>query len=244
MDSVINQDYDDYEYIVVDPGSDDGSREIIESYGAKVIKVFEKDNGPADGLNKGFSKAQGEIFGFVNSDDLLLPETLKKVKSYFEKKSKADVIHGDGYEIDAKSYIRKKIYSTKFSPLLYAYDAVNIVQQATFFRREAFERAGGFNVSNKSCWDAELFLKMALTGSTFIKVHDFLGAFRLYPESISGGSGDYCKFLKVNDAIKRDLLTDQPKLIYYIKRASYKKLKYFYNPKYFFLCVRDVLMGK
>ena len=55
IDSVLNQDYHEIEYIVVDPGSTDGSKKIIDSYGDKIIKYYEKDYGPADGLNKGFS---------------------------------------------------------------------------------------------------------------------------------------------------------------------------------------------
>ena len=73
IDSVLNQNYQNIEYIIVDPGSTDGSRQIIESYGDRVIKIFEKDAGPADGLNMGFSRATGDIFYFINSDDYVLP---------------------------------------------------------------------------------------------------------------------------------------------------------------------------
>jgi len=67
--SVINQDYPDIEYIVVDPGSTDGSRGIIEKYQNRIDKIiFDPDEGPADGLNKGFAHATGDIFGFINAD--------------------------------------------------------------------------------------------------------------------------------------------------------------------------------
>ena len=59
----------DLEYIIVDPGSTDGSRELISSYGDQIIKVFQTDQGPADGLNQGFARATGDIYGFINSDD-------------------------------------------------------------------------------------------------------------------------------------------------------------------------------
>ena len=74
LTSVLGQDYPSLEYIVVDPGSTDGSRELIESLGSRLAAVlFEPDQGAADGLNKGFQRASGEIFGFLNSDDALLP---------------------------------------------------------------------------------------------------------------------------------------------------------------------------
>jgi glycosyltransferase involved in cell wall biosynthesis len=79
IDSILTQTDCDVEYIVVDPGSTDGSRALIESYGDRIIKVFEPDEGPADGLNQGFKCATGEIYGFVNADDYLLPGSLKHV---------------------------------------------------------------------------------------------------------------------------------------------------------------------
>src|ERR1039458_1375445 len=72
--SVLTQDYLDIEYIVVDPGSTDGSRDIIERYRSRISKIILRpDRGAADGLNNGFAEATGEIFGFLNSDDLLRP---------------------------------------------------------------------------------------------------------------------------------------------------------------------------
>jgi len=74
--SVLNQEGVGLEYIVVDPGSTDGSREIIERYRDRFGHVvFEKDHGPADGLNKGFQYATGDVYGYLNSDDVLLPGT-------------------------------------------------------------------------------------------------------------------------------------------------------------------------
>ena len=76
IDSVLSQTGCEVEYIVVDPGSTDRSREIIESYGDKIIRVFESDDGPADGLARGFGRATGRVYGWINSDDYLLPGAL------------------------------------------------------------------------------------------------------------------------------------------------------------------------
>ncbi|MCQ3823145.1 glycosyltransferase, partial [Streptococcus agalactiae] len=69
--------------------------------GDRLIKVFEKDNGAADGLNKGFSRATGDIFGFINSDDELLPGALEKVANAFRTNSQTGAISGCGYFVDA-----------------------------------------------------------------------------------------------------------------------------------------------
>ena len=77
--SVVEQNYPLVEYIVVDPGSTDGSRDIIEKYRSRISKIiYEKDSGPANGLNKGFEAASGEIFGYINADDAYLPGALSK----------------------------------------------------------------------------------------------------------------------------------------------------------------------
>jgi glycosyltransferase involved in cell wall biosynthesis len=244
IDSVLIQHCDGLEYIIVDAGSTDGSREIIESYGDRVIKVFAKDQGPADGLNKGFKLATGDIYGFLNSDDMLLPGTLHYVLNIFEQKEGIDVVHGNGYQIDEENRIIKKLYSTKFSAKRYAYDAVNIVQQATFFRKEIFLQVNGFNIKNKWCWDGELFVRMAINQAIFYKVNKFLGGFRVYPESISGGAGDYEGYLFNNNNLKKEILASSPQAFTGLFTAYYKMLKLLFNPRYAFSLLRQVYYGR
>ena len=84
IESVLSQQNVDIEYIIVDPGSTDGSREIINSY-QNIIKIFKKDIGPADGLNNGFKIASGDYFGFINSDDFLIHFSKFDIVLFFKK---------------------------------------------------------------------------------------------------------------------------------------------------------------
>lgn len=186
IDSILSQDYPNLEYIIVDPGSSDGSRELIESYGDKVIRVFEKDSGAADGLNKGFSMATGEILGFINSDDELLPGALKVIAESFQKHQGFDVISGCGYFTDSDGKRLKAIVPSKFTPWRYAMGVVSIFQQGTLFKRSAFLKTSGFNKENKTCWDGELFLDMALAGAKFMTIGSDIAIFRLHDGSITG----------------------------------------------------------
>lgn len=197
IDSILSQKFKDLEYIVVDPGSNDGSREIIESYGDQLIKVFEKDSGAADGLNKGFSRATGDIFGFINSDDELLPGALEKVAHAFRTNSRAGVISGCGYFVDASGAFLKSITPSQLTPWRYAHGAVSVFQQGTFFRSEWFRKVGGFNVENRTCWDGELFLDMALAGAHFKTIGEELAIFRLHDASITGSG-------RLNELYARD----------------------------------------
>ncbi len=197
IDSILSQDHDDIEYIVVDPGSTDGSREIIQSYGDRIIKVFEKDSGAADGLNKGFAHATGEILGFINSDDELLPGALRTISLAFKKNPRAGAISGCGYFIDATGERIKPIIPSKFTAKRYTLGSVTLFQQGTFFKRDDFVRVGGFNPNNKTCWDGELFLDMAISGTRFYTIPNNVAHFRIHASSITGSG-------RLNEPYARD----------------------------------------
>lgn len=187
LTSVLTQDGVDLEYIVVDPGSTDGSRELIEQYADRVAHIiFEPDHGAADGLNRGFRRATGEIFGFLNSDDALLPGALQKVHRFFEQHSACDIVMGSGFMVNAAGKRIRRIRSSGFTIDRYFYGAATWLQQSTFFRRKAFETAGGFNMANRSCWDGELVMDMILKGAKVMYLEEDLSLFRVHPHSITG----------------------------------------------------------
>ena len=186
--SVVDQQGVDLDYIVVDPGSTDDSRSIIERYQDQLSHaVYERDDGPADGLNHGFARASGQIYGFLNADDLLRPGALAKVAQAFEQNPDADIISGNGHILDADGATIRRMYSDRFSLWGYLYGGAVLLQQSTFFRASAFEAAGGFNVDNRTCWDGELWLDMALAGKRFQRANDFWSGFRVYGGTITSG---------------------------------------------------------
>lgn len=187
--SVLEQDHPDIEYIVVDPGSTDGSRDIIERYRDRISRIiFEPDNGAADGLNKGFTQATGEIFFFLNSDDLLLPGAVSRAAAYFAARPQTDILMGHTVIIDAQGRTVRRAYTDKFDARLFAYSGGIICQQGVFFRAGLFADAEGFNPENSVAWDAELFHDLMLKARHPLYVEDFLGAFRVYGESITGSN--------------------------------------------------------
>ena len=187
IDSVLSQGCRDLEYIVVDPGSTDGSREVIRSYGSQIAHtIFEPDRGAADGLNKGFAHATGEVFGFLNADDLLFPGSLRHVANYFQAHSDCDMVMGNGYVIDGSGQKVRHIIARDFTARRYFYGGTSWMQQSTFFRREIFLRSSKFNLQNRTCWDGELFVNMASLGAKVGYMNADLSGFRIYAASISG----------------------------------------------------------
>jgi glycosyltransferase involved in cell wall biosynthesis len=200
IESILSQQNCDLEYIVVDPGSTDGSRELIESYGERIIKVFAPDQGPADGLTQGFKVATGDIFGFINSDDYLLPDALLCVNDYFSKQGLKHFVTGHGYakEISGTlTQIRPRALTAQ--TMLHRADVM--FQPATFFPATAYKEAGGFNISNTTCWDYELFLRFLLVGFRHEVLSQNLAVFRLHEGSISGSGRLTERYLKDLDKI-------------------------------------------
>ncbi len=186
--SVVNQKaYVDIEYIIVDPGSTDGSREIIAKYHDVIDHVIlEPDEGPSDGLNKGFACATGEVLGFLNSDDVLFPGALISAISHFQDNPDVDVISAHANIIDKNDNVLRKCFSRSVSLRKYAYGVSIIIQPSTFFRRSIFDKTAGFNKENRCNWDGELFIDMALQDAKFLVINEIWSGYRLHDVSITG----------------------------------------------------------
>lgn len=187
------------EYIAVDPGSTDGSRELLATLREHIdVLVLEPDSGPADGLNRGFAACTGDVFGFVNADDELLPGALASIAEAFRRDPRADVVSGCGYFVDAHGARLRPIVPTPLAPWRYAHGGVTVFQQGTFFKSRWFREVGGFRVDNRTCWDAELFLDMALAGARFTTIGADVANFRLHEASITGSG-------RLNQPYRRDI---------------------------------------
>ncbi|WP_439532511.1 glycosyltransferase [Polymorphobacter sp.] len=185
--SLHDQHYPGLEHIVVDPGSTDGSREILECWRPRLSALLlDPDKGPADGLNKGFAAATGDILGYINADDLALPGSLAAVAGHFAAHPGLGQLLGRGWIIDRAGERVRETGSSQMSLADFGHGAMTYLQQAHYFSRAAFMAGGGFNPDNRTSWDAELLVDMALGGATALNVPDRLGAFRLYGDTITG----------------------------------------------------------
>lgn len=202
--SVLNQNYPNLEYIIMDGGSTDKTVDIIRKYEDSITYwVSQPDKGPADALQKGLAMATGDILCYLNSDDCFLNGTLHKVAHYFGQLPDVDVIHGNGYISNAHSQIVSSLYSNRWSLNLYLHGYAMIVQQSTFFRRAAYERTSGVNINNKTCWDGEMWVDMSLTGSRFHRVPNHLSVFRIHKHSITGSQTNTEAYRQDEERIRR-----------------------------------------
>ena len=190
IESISCQTNKNYEHIIVDAGSTDGSRDIITSYKECFSHIiFERDGGPADGLNKGFSLAKGNIYCFINSDDMLESNCIDVVKNYFELNPDIDIASGHSYIRAADDSIRRILYSDRYNLYHAGMNTSIISQQSTFFRPNIMTNKGiRFNIYNKIAWDYEFFLDCRLAGAKFGLIPAILSSYRVYPDSISSST--------------------------------------------------------
>ena len=197
--SVLNQNYPNLEYIIIDGGSTDGSVEIIKRY-EKFLSywVNEPDNGQASALKKGFDNCTGEIMAFLNSDDTYYPGTLNKIADLFKRNSQVDVIYGAINLIDKYDNIlaRKDMSGFRFDFSILLFES-SLPQPAVFWRRDIYLKSGGIDPSFLFSMDKDLWVRFSLSGAKFLRVNEVLANFRLH------GSN---KTLTINDIrIKEDL---------------------------------------
>lgn len=202
MTSVLTQVGPEVEYIVVDPGSTDETpniiRQFMEEFPGRIIHIQEADQGPADGLNKGFARATGSLLGYLNADDLYLPGCFEGAVNAAMRFPRAAAVYGDGYKANFEGKIVRRVVSTSFSPRKYVYGGCLVLQQSTFYRAEAFRAVGGFNFQNKTSWDAEILLDMTLRKLQVVHVPGYWAIFRIHSESITGSQRLAEEYRKTN----------------------------------------------
>ncbi|MDO8811307.1 MAG: glycosyltransferase family 2 protein [Gallionella sp.] len=183
LQSVLEQNYPALEYIVQDGGSEDGSVEILGRYADQLTFWESKlDKGQTNAINLGFRHASGEIMAYLNSDDLLLPGALAHVASYFEKHPEIDVIYGHRIIVDENDYeIGRWILPAHDDNVLTWVDFVP--QETLFWRRRIWDNIGGsLDESFHFAMDWDLLLRFRDAGAKFVRLPNFLAAFRVHPQ--------------------------------------------------------------
>jgi len=159
--SVLEQDYPNLEYLVVDGASSDGSVEIIRRYADRLTWwISEKDSGQSEAVNKGMRRARGEIVAWLNSDDVYLPGAVSAAVAAFRSHPDAAVVYGDAQAIDADGRTFNLMRARQYSLVdLLAFSV--ICQPAAFMRRSIFELVNLLNPTYHLLMDSLLWMEMA-----------------------------------------------------------------------------------
>lgn len=169
IESVLSQDYYNYEYIVVDGGSNDNTIEILKKHEERISNgsifrwISERDNGQTDAINKGLKLCTGDWFAFLNADDFYMPRVFHHLADFMASNRDKGVIYGnqrviyDGLD-NSNDLLKKPKYSLAFNDLLYSNQ---IYGPASFYNMRALKFTGDFDVSLFHWMDWDMYLRIA-----------------------------------------------------------------------------------
>ena len=202
--SIMSQTYTNYEHIIVDGGSLDGTIDIIKKYENKypVHWISEKDNGMYDAIAKGFKLAKGDIFCWLNSDDMYMPWTLNVISQIIGKEVNGKKIQwcvglesrytanginyvvGKGIKVFPRQFIRRGWHNGCKLECLQ--------QESSFWSRELYESVGGIDTIYKMAGDYHLWKKFA-TKEELYSINSIVSGFRIHEGQKSGDRAAYIK---------------------------------------------------
>ena len=157
IQSVISQNYDNLEYLIIDGGSTDHTLDIVNKYRNNIaVMVSEPDNGISDAFNKGIERATGEIIGIINSDDLLCPNALSAVAAAYE--ATVDVYRGNTQYWDEQNGITYRGIPSMEFPANHILPK-SVCHQSTFVTKAAYTKCGGFRTDFRYSMDYDLLVR-------------------------------------------------------------------------------------
>jgi glycosyltransferase involved in cell wall biosynthesis len=181
--SVLEQDYQPLEYLVIDGGSTDDSLQIISRYASRLAYwESQPDRGQAHAINKGLQRARGDILGWLNSDDLLLPGVVSQAVQIFAQNPQVDVVYGRLERIDASGRL---LPTPRLPKDRVDFDLSQVLgecvvnQPGSFWRRGVMEQAGLLDEQLHYSLDYEYWIRLALAGACFMRLPEAVARFRL-----------------------------------------------------------------
>ena len=201
--SVLLQDYPNFEYIVIDGGSNDNSLDIIKKYQPWITYwVSEKDYGQAHAINKGLEKSTGEIFNWINSDDILLKDAFKIISENF---GNSEILAGSVINFNENSYNIIKQKNLSLKKMIRGDQDVIYQQPGTWIKTLNLKKMGGLDLNLDYCFDWYMMLYYLKDFQKIKYINHNLAKFRLHPLS---------KTVNMGNEFRREMLFISYKIMY------------------------------
>ena len=193
MRSVLEQDYPNLEYLVVDGGSTDGSLDVIKKYANRLAWwVSEPDCGQTEAINKGFAHAGGQIFAWLNSDDTYQPGAVREAVDFFQKNPETILVYGDAHYIDENDRVIGDFPAAQTDLKKLRSGYVHIPQQAAFFTAVGWKQVAPLDTSFYFAMDYDLWVRLAQVGPVVYTPHHMWANFRLHQDAKTMAADDRC----------------------------------------------------
>lgn len=183
--SICSQNYPHLELIIMDGGSEDNTVEIIKRYSSQIdFWRSSVDTGQSAAIKEGFNRASGEIIGWLNSDDVLLPNSLQRIGEYATKYKDADIFIGNYLLIDVDGLIISCKRVPKFGTRWLAHRSFWCFNSiGTFYRKTLYDRVGGLNEGLSYVMDADLLMRMIFAGGNTRHIGMYSAGFRRHDDA-------------------------------------------------------------
>lgn len=182
IDSVLAQDYPHVELIVIDDGSTDGTRAVLEKYGERFAWWSQPNSGQALTLNAGWRRARGSVLGYLSADDVLRTSAVRRAVEVLEARPDVGGVYCDYELIDPRSRAVRTVRTRDFDYGQMVRDVECIIGPGAFFRRYVFEQTGGWSADFRQSPDLDFWLRAGLVAE-FQRIPDVLAAFRVHEQS-------------------------------------------------------------
>lgn len=199
IDSILTQEYEPMELLVLDGGSTDGSREILESYGDRIWFRSNPDRGQCHAINEGFERSKGEFVAWLNSDDFYYPGAVAHAVEILQKNPESALVYGEGNLAAADGSVMWRFPETvPFDLWRLANHSDYILQPTVFFRRAALFKCGLLAEDLNWGLDWELWIRLAKQ-FPFIYTNRILAASRIYSDTktATGGFARMAEIVKI-----------------------------------------------
>lgn len=170
------------EIIVIDDGSTDNTREVLARYDGRIHWETQQNIGQAATLNRGWAMATGEFLGYLSADDLLYPEAVRQLLNAFRANSDAVAAYPDFELIDPRGQVVHAVSAPDFELKAALLGNECLPGPGALFRREALQRAGGWNPDYRQMPDYDFWLRLGMLGR-FVHVRSVLAGFRVHSGS-------------------------------------------------------------
>lgn len=185
IESIYSQTYKNFEHIIIDGASDDGTLDLIKEIAPRSTVISEPDKGIYDAFNKGVKKASGEYVHFLNSDDYYTDKKSLEISAKYLSATDADFSCSDCYFVDENDKITNVFYA---EPEVFFY-YIPFCHQSMIVKKEALVKAGFFDTKYKIAADYNLIIDLILNGASFVKIPKVIANYR--KNGISADI-DYC----------------------------------------------------
>lgn len=242
LQSVASQAGAEIEHVVFDGGSRDNTLDVLKNFSPPVRWISKKDNGQADAVNQGICATDGEILGWLNSDDIYYPGAIANVVEFFDQNPDIDVVYGMADHIDLEDQAFES-YPSEPWDFERLKETCFICQPALFFRRRVVEKHGLLNESLNYCMDYEYWLRLGKAGVRFAYLEEKLAGSRLYAENKTLGARVKVHE-EINDMFKKSFAKVPDRWLFnYAHAVVESKIDRIKSPRWFIILILAITIN-